>query len=104
MAFLKKIITIIFNKYIIATIVILLWVIFFDKYNLIFRHQLKSQLKELKKDKKYYTDEIKKNKEAIFELTTDSKTLEKFAREKYLMKKDNEDIFVIVPLKPDSSK
>ena len=51
-----------------------------------------------------YSDEISKSKKEIYELSTNNKTLEKFAREKYFMKKDNEDIFVIVPLKLDTSK
>lgn len=53
-------------------------------------------LNKLEADKDYYEQEIKKTLEDLEELKTDPKTLEKFAREKYLMKKDNEELFVIV--------
>jgi cell division protein FtsB len=60
------------------------------------RIQNMNQLHQLEKDKIYYTYKIKENRTKLNELQTDSKNLEKFAREQYLMKKDNEDIFIIV--------
>jgi hypothetical protein len=53
-------------------------------------------LKDLRDKKAYYLNEIEKDRKATYELNTNMKTLEKFAREKYLLKKDNEDIFLIV--------
>ena len=50
----------------------------------------------MKQDKHYYNTEIEKNKKAMEELVTNPATREKFARENYLMRKDNEDLFVIV--------
>lgn len=73
-----------------------IWVLFFDKNDLISQSDLTNKLKDLEAEKKYYSDEIAKNKKEIEELETNSASLEKFAREKYLMKKDNEDVFVIV--------
>jgi len=102
MKFFKKTIPVLINKYTITIAAFLVWVIIFDRNNLIFSYNLKSQLNKLKKEKEYYSTEIKKNKEAIKELTTNNKTLEKFAREKYLMKKENEDIFVIIRPEKDS--
>lgn len=55
------------------------------------------ELKDVKRQRAFYLDEIKKDKKATDDLLSDSASLEKFAREKYLMKKDNEDIFLIVP-------
>ncbi len=55
-----------------------------------------NQLHQLEKDKIYFTNKIKEDSTKLHELKTDSKNLEKFAREQYLMKKDNEDIFIIV--------
>ena len=48
-------------------------------------------------DKVYYLTEIEQNKKDMQELMGDKAHLEKFARERFLMKKDNEDIFLIVP-------
>ena len=57
---------------------------------------LKQKLRELESEKAYYVKEIGQNKKDLYELRTNPDNLEKFVREKYLMKKDNEDIFVIV--------
>lgn len=89
----------ILNKYSITFIAAVVWVFFFDKNNIFSQMELTHQFQSLDADRKYYLEEIEKNKSDIFDLQTNSATLEKFAREKYLMKKDNEDIFVIVEKK-----
>jgi cell division protein FtsB len=84
------------NKYTLTLIVFLGWVVFFDQNNLIDRVQNLNQLHSLEKDKGYYVEKIKSDSTRLEELKTSKKNLEKFAREQYLMKKKNEDIFVIV--------
>lgn len=74
----------------------LVWVTLFDENNLIERLQLTNELKQLEKDKEYYLDKIEKDAARLKELQTNDKNLEKFAREQYLMKRENEDVFVIV--------
>ena len=69
---------------------------FFDKNDIFSQLELTKKLSVLNEEKKYYLNEIEYNKTDLKELRTNPKNLEKFAREKYLMKKDNEDIFVIV--------
>ena len=64
--------------------------------NLVDRVQNMNLLHQLEKDKMYYIEKIKEDSVKLYELKTDSKNLEKFAREQYLMKKKNEDIFIIV--------
>lgn len=75
----------------------LLWMIFFDQNNMIEQYKLRAQLQDLKDEKEYYLQEMAKAQQEYDELFTNQESLEKFAREKYLMKRDNEDIFVIVP-------
>lgn len=75
----------------------LLWMIFFDQNNMIEQYKLRAQLQDLKAEKEYYLQEMAKAQQEYDELFTNQESLEKFAREKYLMKRDNEDIFVIVP-------
>ena len=89
-------IPVIWNKYFISVAVIIVWVCFFDKNDLLSQYQLSQKLKQLRTEEKYYQDEIEKNKNDMNELRNNPASLEKFAREKYLMKKDNEEIFVIV--------
>jgi len=84
------------NKYFISLVAILVWVIFFDRDDVLSQYRLNRKLKQMQTDEKYFKDEISKNKSDMNELRTNPANLEKFAREAYLMKKDNEEIFVIV--------
>jgi cell division protein FtsB len=84
------------NRYTWAALAFLVWIVFFDRYNLITRTKTMKELKNAKDQKEYYQKEIEKDLYSIQELTTDTASLEKFAREKYLMKKDDEDIFLIM--------
>ncbi|MDP4208341.1 MAG: septum formation initiator family protein [Bacteroidota bacterium] len=83
------------NKYTLTLIVFLGWIAFFDQNNLVDRVQNLNQYHQLEKDKMYYIQKIKDDSTKLHELETDRNNLEKFAREQYLMKKKNEDIFII---------
>jgi cell division protein FtsB len=84
------------NKYFLTTIGIVVWLLFFDKNDIFTQSELINKLNKLKDERSYYLEEIEKGKKEITELKTNQESLERFAREKYLMKKDNEDVFVIV--------
>ncbi len=71
--------------------------LFFDSNDLITQFQKKSKIRELKGQREYYLEKIAEIQEDMEELRTNEATLEKFAREKYLMKKDNEDVYIVVP-------
>lgn len=92
------------NKYFISLLAVLTWVLFFDKNDVLSQLELRKKLHQLQEEKNYYTDEIAKSNNEINELKTNPASLEKFAREKYLMKKDNEEIFVIVKDSTSGSK
>jgi cell division protein FtsB len=72
------------------------WLLFFDQNNLAERRKTGNEYKQLIEEKNYYQKKIEEDRKRINELKTDADNLEKFAREQYLMKKDNEDIFIIV--------
>ncbi len=93
---LKKVPKFIRNKYSITFLVFLVWLLFFDNNDIITQIGNVQQLNELKAEKVRYQGEIEKTRQALYELTSNPEALEKFAREKYLMKKDNEEVFVIV--------
>jgi cell division protein FtsB len=84
------------NKYIVTLIVFGVWVIFFSSNNLLSQRKLRKQLKEYKIERDYYLREIEANKRAIHLLDNDLEHLEKIGRERFLMKRDNEDIFIFV--------
>jgi len=97
----KKILTVILNKYFLTSLAFLVWLFFFDSNNILIRLRLKNQLNELRKEKQFYLDEIRKDSILTHKLLNDTAELERFAREKYLMKKDNEDLFLVVDTTPD---
>ena len=84
------------NRYFATGLVFAIWMLFIDEHDMISQMQLKSELRDLVKTKDYYDEQIEVTKKDLEELLTNNDNLERFAREKYLMKKPNEDIFVIV--------
>jgi cell division protein DivIC len=91
-----RILTRVRNKYAIATALFVIWVAFFDENNLVERFQNLMELSQLKESKEYYIRKIKEDTQQLKELKTNNDNLEKYAREQYLMKRSNEEIFVIV--------
>jgi cell division protein DivIC len=83
------------NFYFTTGLLFLLWLLFLDSNSLIARFQFGSKLNTLEKEKKYYNEKIIEVQKDHDELFGDKESIEKFAREKYLMKKSSEDIYVI---------
>ena len=84
------------NFYVVALAIFFIWMLALDSNNLISRYQLSSKLNSLEDEKEYYEEKIKEVQKDRDELFGDRESIEKFAREKYLMKKEKEDIYVIV--------
>jgi cell division protein DivIC len=93
--FMKQIIPIITNKYLLAIVFFAVWMCFFDQRDIFNTLEQKQKLKALEAKKHYYESEIDKAKKDLDNLQNSPAALEKFARERYLMKKDGEDIFII---------
>ena len=83
------------NRYSLSLILFFVWLVFFDSNNLIERTLHLKQLHQLEKDKIFYEEKIEEDRAKFEELESNPANLEKFAREHYLMKKDDEDIFII---------
>ncbi len=84
------------NKYFLVIIGLIVWLLYFDKNDVFTQFELVEKCNKLNTEKEYYIAEIENNKKEIVELQTNKESLETFAREKYLMKRDNEDVFVLV--------
>lgn len=84
------------NKYLVVISFFALWVTFLDSYNLLDRFEHLQDLNALKKEIIYYKNEISVYKTQYHELFSNKSNLEKFAREQYLMKEENEDLFIII--------
>jgi len=96
----NRLLDLIRNKYLLSVTAFVVWMLFFDKNDVIAQYEFRSQVNKLQEEKDFYTKEIATVKKDLNELNTSLKTAEKFAREKYFMKKDNEDVFVIVKETP----
>ena len=83
------------NFYLIIGVLFVIWVLAFDQNDIITHFKLGSKLDKLNEQKEFYLKKIKKVEKEREELKNNDQLLEKFAREKYLMKKDNEDLYVI---------
>ena len=94
--FTKRDMTILRNKYVLTLLLFFIWFAFFDSNNLISQVRLSQEKTELYQKKDFYEVRILEVRSAKSELLTNKETLEKFAREKYWMKKANEDLFIIV--------
>lgn len=91
----KKVPALLRNFYVLAALCFVVWMTFFDSNDWINRYRMNRKLSELEDEKEYYEEKIKEVEKDRKELMGNNELLEKFAREKYLMKKPGEDIFVI---------
>jgi len=90
----KKWVRLLSNKYFIIVLIFIVWMLFFDTNSFLIHQELNSSIEKLENQKKTFQEEIKKDK-VFIEKMKDSNELEKFAREKYYLKKENEDIYII---------
>jgi cell division protein FtsB len=82
------------NKYLLISILFGVWMLFLDNYSYMDQRQINKQIDELQDNKKYYQDEIRKDKENI-KLLKNQDQVEKYAREKYYMKRENEEVYIV---------
>ena len=83
------------SPFILIGLLFVLWMLFFDSNSYLNHNRLSNDLNQLQKDKQHYIEEIKKDSITLKELSG-PEGLEKYAREKYYMKKENEEIFLII--------
>lgn len=101
----KRLFQLIKNKYFLASLAFVVWMLFFDRNDMASQLEYRSKVQKLEEEKDFYTKEIDKAEKDLQELTTNPERLEKFARERYYMRRDNEDVYVVVdPHEKDSTK
>lgn len=84
------------NFFFITGVVFLVWMLFFDTNDLVSQYQLRKKVRQLEEKKEYYTQKIGEVNKDRNELMSNPQLLEKFAREKYLMKRQGEEVFIVV--------
>ena len=95
MKFFRKIPSWLKNKYLIAGTFFLVWMFFFDPKDIGSEYSKRSKYNELQKTEHHLLEKINETKLELGQLKNSAQTIEKYAREKYLMKKDNEDLFIV---------
>ena len=90
--------------YFIATVVFLVWMIFFDSNDFVTQYQMSKKLNDLETEKEYYVQKIAEVQKDRTELMSNPELLEKYAREKYYMKRPAEEVFILVNKKPEKGK
>jgi len=101
MSFFKKYIH---NWYFYTGLLFVIWISFFDRNSLVEQFRLSSTINDLNSREQFYKKGLTKTNREISAFEKDTALLEKFARERYYMKKDNEDVFVIVREKSSEKK
>jgi cell division protein DivIC len=86
------------NKYVLTLLGLGVWMLFFDDRDLVTTYyRQRSELRGLRASKAYYQQQIEQTRAELDQLKVNAAVVEKYAREKYLMKRDNEDLFVVTP-------
>ena len=85
------------NKFLVTATAFAVWMLFFDKNDLFAQLERRNELRELNKSKDYFTEQIEQERRFSKELKDNPAAIEKFAREKYFMKRDGEDLFLVEP-------
>lgn len=83
------------NRFFLISAVLLLWLSFFDQNSLVYQVRLNREIRALEKEQNYYREEIDKLKEQKEAFSSNKDVLEAFARERYLMKKPDETLFLL---------
>ena len=84
------------NFYVLFTVFFIVWMSFIDSNDFLTQFKLRTKIKELESQKEFYLERKEKIRAEREELMSNYELLEKFARERYLMKKKTEDLYVVV--------
>jgi cell division protein FtsB len=91
-------VTILRNKYLLTLTGFVVWMFFFDKNDVFTQLQRRRELAEVEDSKAYFAQKITESKKFSQEIQSNAAAIEKFARERYYMKRENEDLFLVQPL------
>lgn len=83
------------NKYLVIFVAFLIWMLFLDTNSWVIQRDLNKKIEKLEERKEFYKNEISNDRKALDEINNNPEMLEKYARERFFMKKKKEDIFII---------
>ena len=98
MRFLSPVLSFLRNKFFLSATAFVIWMLFFDRNDLFSQMERRSELREIRESKAYFEEQIAENRNFSKDLQFNAEAIEKYARENYLMKRENEDLFLIKPI------
>ena len=96
----ERFLALIRNKYLIAGVAFVIWMCFFDRYDFGTQFAYQREKEKLEQERTFYKSEITRIEKAISDVQYNPSEIQRIARERYKMKKDNEDIYVIQYVEP----
>ena len=94
MSIVKKILPVLINRYFLVFVGFLAWMLFFDQRDFFLQRERKAELEKLEAAKKYYQDEINSTKKQLENLQSNPAAVEKYARERYLLRREGEEVYL----------
>lgn len=91
----ERFLNLIKNKFLLAVIAFIIWMCFFDRYDFATQYNYYQEKSKLEKEKEFYVSEIVRIEKSINDVQFNPSEIQRIAREKYKMKKDNEDVYVL---------
>ena len=104
MQFLKKITPFIANRYFVVAVGFFVWMLFFDQRDFFQQRERTAELKKVEAAKKYYQQEIEKTKQHLKNLQNNPASVEKYARERYLLRREGEEVYLFEDTMPTQVK
>jgi len=104
MKFFSNIPPVLLNKFLLAAIAFIVWMLFFDRNDFFVQSERRKELNDLQVSKIYFTKQIEEERKFSDGLKNNPAAIEKFAREKYLMKRDDEDLYLIQTIHPSKKE
>jgi cell division protein FtsB len=104
MKFIKKIMPYLANRYFIVSLGFVVWMLFFDQRDFFQQRERAAELKKVEAAKKYYQDEIEKTKKQLNNLQNNPASVEKYARERYLLRREGEEVYLFEDTMPAQPK
>jgi cell division protein FtsB len=94
MSIIKKVLPVLINRYFLVALGFVVWMLFFDQRDFFLQRERSAELQKVEAAKKYYQDEIEKTKKQLENLQNNPGSVEKFARERYLLKREGEELYL----------
>lgn len=104
MNLIKKLAPYIFNRYFVVSLGFAIWMLFFDQRDFFQQNERRAELKKLEDAKKYYQQEIDQTKGQLNNLQNNPAAIEKYARERYMLRREGEEVFLFEDTMPSTEK